>query len=59
MRLGFIAEDTPEIARSPDKTAIIPMHILAILSRVLHEQQRAIDCMRRELRSRGARTSDR
>lgn len=43
--VGFIAEDTPEIARSTDAKGIIPMHILAILSKVVGEQQRVIDLL--------------
>jgi hypothetical protein len=49
MRLGFVAEDTPEIVTIPDKTGVVPMHILAILSRVVQEQQRMIDSMRQRL----------
>jgi hypothetical protein len=48
-RLGFVAEDTPEIATTPDETAVIPMHILAILSKVVQEQQQTINSMRRAL----------
>src|SRR5215217_1906317 len=40
--IGFIAEDAPELARSADEKGIIPMHILAILSEVVREQQRVI-----------------
>jgi hypothetical protein len=49
MSLGFVAEDTPGIATIPDKTAVIPMHILAILSKVVQEQQRMISAMREKL----------
>ena|SRR5215212_8340279 len=48
-RVGFIAEDTPNIARTADETGVIPMHILAILSKVVKEQQRAITALRRQL----------
>jgi hypothetical protein len=47
--LGFIAEDAPGIAKSTDDKAIIPMHILAILSKVVREQQRVISSMRERL----------
>src|SRR5215207_6767924 len=40
--IGFITEDAPRIAKSADEKAIIPVHILAILSKVLQEQQRSI-----------------
>jgi hypothetical protein len=53
-RLGFVAEDTPEIATTPDKTAIVPTHILAVLSKVVQEQQRTINSMRRALSLRTA-----
>src|SRR5215217_360826 len=52
--IGFIAEDAPGIARSTDEKAIIPVHILAILSKVVQEQQRAISALRRELDLRKA-----
>jgi hypothetical protein len=42
-RLGFIAEDTPGIATTPDKTSIIPFNILTILAKAVQEQQRKID----------------
>lgn len=48
-RLGFIAEDIPDVATTPDKKAVVPMHILAILSKVVQEQQRIIGAIRREL----------
>lgn len=52
--IGFIAEESPEIAKSADEKAIIPVHILAILSKVVQEQQRAISAMRRQLDLREA-----
>ena len=47
--IGFVAEDAPGIAKSADEKAIIPVHILAILSKVVQEQQRVISSMRRRL----------
>jgi hypothetical protein len=52
--IGFIAEDAPRITKSTDEKAIIPVHIPAILSKVVQEQQRAISAMRRELDLRKA-----
>ncbi len=52
--IGFIAEDAPRITKSTDEKAIIPVHILAILSKVVQEQQRSISAMRRELDLRKA-----
>jgi hypothetical protein len=52
--IGFIAEDTPGIAKSSDEKAIIPVQILAILSKVVQDQQRAISAMRRQLDLREA-----
>jgi len=40
--LGFIAEDAPEIIASRDKKAITNDHIIAILAKVVKEQQKAI-----------------
>jgi hypothetical protein len=41
--LGFIAEDVPDAIAAPDRKAIHPNHIVAVLTRVVKEQQRRLD----------------
>jgi hypothetical protein len=40
--LGFIAEDVPEQIATPDRKAITESHIVAVLTRVVKEQQRVL-----------------
>jgi len=48
IQAGFIAEETPELVATADHKAIRPTNIIAILTKIVHMQQRAID----ELRAR-------
>lgn len=40
--LGFIAEDVPDIVATPDRRSLSPMDIVALLTKVVQEQQRRI-----------------
>ncbi len=40
--VGFIAEDVPELVASGDRNALSPMDIVAVLTRVVQEQQNKI-----------------
>jgi hypothetical protein len=40
-RVGFIAEDVPELVATPDRKALSALEIVAVLTRVVKEQQRA------------------
>jgi hypothetical protein len=42
LHLGFIAEDVPEIVATPERKGISPMDLVAVLTRVVQEQQRMI-----------------
>lgn len=42
-QLGFIAEEVPASIASPDRRAISTCHIVAVLTRVVKEQQRRLD----------------
>jgi hypothetical protein len=50
-RVGFIAEDVPELVAVKDRKGLSPMDIVAVLTKVVQEQQRALDELRRELTS--------
>jgi hypothetical protein len=40
--VGFIAEDVPELVATPDRRTLSPMDIVAVLTRVVQEQQQRI-----------------
>jgi hypothetical protein len=42
LHLGFIAENVPDVLTSPDKTAVQPLNILAVLTKAVKDQQAAI-----------------
>ncbi|GFO97059.1 hypothetical protein ig2599ANME_1257 [groundwater metagenome] len=42
LHLGFIAEDAPDMVATPDKKAISNNHIVAVLTKVMKEQQKII-----------------
>ncbi len=42
LHLGFIAEDVPDLVASRDRKTISPNHIVAVLTKVLKEQQNTI-----------------
>jgi hypothetical protein len=41
--VGFIAEDVPELVASSDRKGMSPMDVVAVLTRVVKEQQQALD----------------
>jgi hypothetical protein len=47
--VGFIAEDVPQLVARPDRTGIAPMDIVAVLTRIVQEQQKTILEMRTRL----------
>lgn len=48
--LGFIAEDAPELIASPDRKAINNDHIVAVLTKIVKEQQKEILTLRNKVR---------
>ena len=40
--LGFIAEDVPDLVASKDRKGMSPMDVVAILTKVLQEQQEIV-----------------
>lgn len=45
LRVGFIAEDVPELVASPGRKSLDSMDIIAVLTRVVKEQQKTIDSL--------------
>ncbi len=47
--VGFIAEDVPDLVASQDRKGMSPMDVVAVLTKVLQEQQKTIDELRSEV----------
>jgi hypothetical protein len=47
--IGFIAEDVPELVATNDRKGLAPMDIVAVLTKVVQEQQKTLDAMSKEL----------
>jgi len=45
--VGFIAEDVPELVANPDRKSVPIMDVLAVVTRVVQDQQRVIDAQRK------------
>jgi hypothetical protein len=41
-RVGFIAEDVPDLVARPGRTTLSALEIVAVLTKVVQEQQQAI-----------------
>jgi hypothetical protein len=48
-RVGFIAEDVPEIVATKDRKGLSPMDIVAVLTKVVQDQKQSIDTLKNEL----------
>jgi len=47
--IGFIAEDVPELVASSDRRTVSPMDMIAVLTKVVQEQQHMINTLQRQL----------
>ena len=47
--LGFIAEDVPELVATNDRQGMSPMDVVAVLTKVLQEQQKTIAELKKEI----------
>ncbi len=47
--VGFIAEDVPDLIATPDRNGLSPMDITAILTRIVQEQQKEIEALKKAL----------
>ena len=61
--VGFIAEEVPELVATKDRKGTSPMDVVAVLTKVVQEQQRTISELskevaelKKELRGKGATT---
>ncbi len=51
LRVGFIAEDVPELVADKERKSLSPMDITAVVTKVVQQQQQAIEQLREENRS--------
>lgn len=47
--VGFIAEDVPELVAVKDRKGMVAMDVVAVLTKVLKEQQKTIDQLKKEV----------
>ena len=47
--VGFIAEDVPELVASKNRTSLSTMDMVAVLTKVVQEQQKAIESLKEEV----------
>jgi hypothetical protein len=47
-RVGFIAEDVPDLVARPGRTTLSALEIVAVLTKVVQEQQRAMEQQQQE-----------
>jgi hypothetical protein len=47
--VGFIAEDVPELVATKDRKGMIPMDVVAVLTKVVQEQQETISELKQEI----------
>ncbi len=50
-QVGFIAEDVPELVATRDRKGLAPMDIVAVVTRVVQEQQKTIEQQGEEIRA--------
>lgn len=51
LQLGFIAENVPDIASSNDHKGIKPTNIIALITKIVQEQQKQINLLEKEIKS--------
>ena len=47
--VGFIAEDVPDLVATKDRKGLSPMDIVAVLAKVVQDQQKTIDDLNKRL----------
>ena len=53
--VGFIAEDVPDLVATGDRKSLSAMDIVAVLTKVVQEQQRVVQELQRQLAEQGGR----
>ena len=47
--VGFIAEDVPDLVATTDRNGLAPMDIVAVLTKIVQQQQARIDALEKRL----------
>ena len=47
--VGFIAEEVPDLVATESRESLSPMDIVAVLTRVVQEQQKTIEELRKDI----------
>jgi hypothetical protein len=55
---GFIAEDVPDLVASGDRTGLAPMDVVAVLTKVVQEQQKNMEIQQRTIESQQAQLAE-
>ncbi|MBI4916180.1 MAG: tail fiber domain-containing protein [Acidobacteria bacterium] len=55
---GFIAEDVPDLVAANDRTGLAPMDVVAVLTKVVQEQQKTIETQQRAMESQQAQIAE-
>jgi hypothetical protein len=53
VQVGFVAEDVPELVASNDRKSLSPMDFVAVLTKVVQEQDRQLAAQAEQLRAQG------
>jgi hypothetical protein len=56
--VGFISEEVPELVATPDRKTLSPMDIVAVLTRVVQEQQRTVEEQQRTIATLAQRVGE-
>jgi hypothetical protein len=51
LHAGFIAEEVPELLATPDRKGVNPMDVIAVLTKVVQEQQKQITALQEEVKA--------
>jgi len=51
LHIGFIAEEVPDLLATPDRKGVDPMDVVAVLTKVLQEQQKAIAALQQQVKT--------
>jgi len=49
LHVGFIAEEVPELLATPDRKGVDPMDVIAVLAKVVQDQQKELAALREEV----------
>lgn len=55
--VGFVAEDVPDLVATRDRRGLSPMDLVAVLTRVVQEQQQTVDAQQRRIAELAAKVA--